>query len=73
MLDWLHLMEHLDTVVQLLSADGATWHITQQTALLKQSYRTVARALITQVWEGSPAVRAAARACLHYIGALEPG
>lgn len=67
LLDWFHLMEHLATVVALLPT-GATWRTTQQTALLQQSYRPVVRALIALVREGAtPAVRAAARACLHYM------
>ena len=67
LLDWFHLMEHLDTVVALLP-DGATWRTTQQTALLKHSYRPVVRALIALARDGAtPAIRAAARACLHYM------
>jgi hypothetical protein len=69
LLDWFHLMEHLDTVVTHLPA-GVTWRTTQQTALLQQSYRPVARALIALIRAGeTPALREAARACLHYVWA----
>lgn len=69
LLDWFHLMEHLDTVVALVPED-ATWRLTQQTALLQQSYRPLVRALIALVRDGTTAaVRGAARACLHYVWA----
>lgn len=69
LLDWFHLMEHLDTVVTHLPT-GAAWRTTQQTALLQQSYRPVVRALIALVREGTTvAVRVAAHACLHYVWA----
>jgi hypothetical protein len=67
LLDWFHLMEHLNTVVKQLAA-GAAWRTTQQTALLQQSYRPVVRALIALVRDGTTtAVREAAQACLHYV------
>lgn len=68
LLDWFHLMEHLDTVVKQLP-EGSAWRITQQTALLQQSYRPVVRALIALVRDGTTAVCEAARACLHYVWA----
>ena len=67
LLDWFHLMAHLDTVVKHLP-EGATWRTTQQTALFTQGYRPVVRALITLVRdEVMTAVHDAARACLHYM------
>ncbi|MHB9130427.1 MAG: ISKra4 family transposase [Armatimonadota bacterium] len=69
LLDWFHLMEHLETVVSLVP-EGATWRTTQQTALLQQSYRPVVRALLALVRAGTTvAVRAVAHACLHYVWA----
>lgn len=69
LLDWFHLMEHLDTVVAHLP-DGAAWRQQQQTALLTQGYRPVAQALATLARTGpTVALRATARACLHYLWA----
>lgn len=69
LLDWFHLMEHLDTVVKLLP-EGAAWRTQQQTALLTHGYRPVARALIAVRRDGATAeAREAARACLHYVWA----
>lgn len=67
LLDWYHLMEHLDTVVAHVP-DGAVWRRQQQTALLAQGYRPVAQALAHLTRTGNtPALQAAARACLRYL------
>lgn len=67
LLDWFHLMEHLETVVKLVPSD-VTWRTTQQTALLSQGYRPVARALVGLARHGgTAALREAAQACLHYV------
>jgi hypothetical protein len=69
LLDWYHLMEHLDTVVKLLP-EGAAWRTTQQTALMTQGARPLIRALGTVARKGATAaVREAAHACLHYVWA----
>ncbi len=69
LLDWYHLMEHLDTVVAHLP-DGAAWRAAQQTALLTHGYRPVAQALAALTRTGrTPALRAVAGACLRYVWA----
>jgi hypothetical protein len=67
LLDWYHLMEHLDTVVAHLP-DGAAWRAAQQTALLSEGYRPLAQGLAHLARTGSTsALRTAARACLRYV------
>ena len=69
LLDWYHLMEHLDTVVKQLP-DGTSWRERQQTALLTQSYRPVVNALLVIARDGATeATREAARACIQYMWA----
>jgi hypothetical protein len=67
LLDWFHLMEHLDTVVKQLP-DHPAWRTTQQTALMTHGYRPLVRALLALVRAGeTEGVRTAAQACLHYV------
>jgi hypothetical protein len=69
LLDWFHLMEHLDTVVKLLPS-GEEWRTEMQTALLTHGYRPLAQTLAVVARTGeTEALRAAAQACLHYVWA----
>ena len=67
LLDWYHLMEHLETVTPHVP-DGTAWRRQQETALLQQGYRPVAQALATLARTGTTApLRVAARTCLRYV------